>query len=119
MRNRILALGVVTLLAVAVVYAGGDHAKGSKMDPAAKAAWMQKELGLTDAQTAQVKALIENTNKRIADLKAQGLEEDAFKAEKSKIKAEHNAQLKTILTADQWVKYEEMHKQPEKTAKKE
>ena len=53
MRNRILAIGVVVLLAATLAYAGGD-AKGGKMDPAAKAAWMQKEFGLSDAQTQQV-----------------------------------------------------------------
>jgi len=119
MRNRILALGVVVLLAATVAFAGGDKAKGTKMDPAAKAAWMQKELGLSDAQTAQVKTLIENTNSRIEELKAQGLEKDAFKAEKMKIKADHSAQLKTILTAEQWTKYESLHSKPPATAKKE
>jgi capsule polysaccharide export protein KpsE/RkpR len=119
MRNRILALGVVVLLAVAVAYAGGDKAKGAKMDPAAKAAWMQKELGLTDAQAEQVKAVFENTGKQMDALKAQGLEGDALKAEKSKVKAEQSAKLKTILTADQWAKYESLHSQPSKAAKKE
>ena len=69
MKNRILALGVVVLLAATVAIAGGDS-KGTKMDPAAKAAWFQKEFGLTDAQTSQVKELVEQTHARYEALKA-------------------------------------------------
>ncbi len=93
------------LLAVSVAYAGGDS-KGGKMDPAAKAAWFQKEFGLNDAQTAQVKALVEQTHGRYEELKAQGLSEEAMKAEKTKLMADHDTKLKSILTAEQWAKFE-------------
>ncbi len=106
MRNRILMVGVAVLLAATLAYAGGDQAKGGKMDPAAKAAWMQKEFGLSDAQTQQVKALIEQTHARYEQLEAQGLSEDAMKAEKTKLKADHDTKLKSILTAEQWAKVE-------------
>ncbi|HXE75387.1 MAG TPA: hypothetical protein VNN18_07110 [Candidatus Xenobia bacterium] len=121
MRNRILALGVVMLLAVSVAYAGGDS-KGGKMDPAAKAAWFQKEFGLTDTQTQQVRALIEDTHARYEQVKTQGLSEEATKAEKTKIKAEHDAKLKSILTAEQWAKFEAYraeHYKKEQASKKQ
>lgn len=105
MKNRILAIGVVVLLAATLAYAGGDS-KGTKMDPAAKAAWFQKEFGLTDAQTSQVKTLIENTHASYEALKAQNLSEEAMKAEKTKLMADHDAKLKSILTSDQWAKFE-------------
>ena len=106
MRNRILILGVIVLLAATVAIAGGEQSKGGKMDPAAKAAWMQKEFGLSDAQTQQVKALIEQTHARYEQLEGKGLSEEAMKAEKTKLKADHDAKLKSILTAEQWAKLE-------------
>ncbi len=120
MKNRILVLGVAVLLAATLAYAGGDS-KGGKMDPAAKAAWFQKEFGLTDAQTQQVKALIEQTHARYEALEAQGLTEEAMKAEKTKLKADHDAKLKSILTAEQWAKFEayraEQYKKEQSTKK--
>ncbi len=118
MRNRILILGVVLLLAATVAIAGGEQSKGAKMDPAAKAAWFQKELGLTDAQTQQVQTVLEDTHKRIETLKTQNLAEEQMKAEKTKIKAEQDAKLKGIFTSEQWAKYETLRKQPKQEAKK-
>jgi len=118
MRNRILILGVVLLLAATVAIAGGEQSKGAKMDPAAKAAQLQKDLGLTDAQTQQVQTVLEDTHKRIETLKTQNLAEDAMKAEKTKIKAEQDAKLKGIFTSEQWTKYEELRKQPKQETKK-
>lgn len=119
MRNRILILGVVLLLAATVAIAGGEQSKGAKMDPAAKAAQLQKDLGLTDAQTQQVKAVLEDTNKRIETLKTQGLAEPEMKAEKTKIKAEQDAKLKGIFTSEQWAKFEELRKPPKQEAKQQ
>ena len=120
MKNRILAIGVMVLLAATVAIAGGDS-KGTKMDPAAKAAWFQKEFGLTDAQTSQVKTLVENTHASYEALKAQNLSEEATKAEKTKLMADHDTKLKSILTADQWTKFEAYraeHYKKEQAAKK-
>ncbi|MGH9788383.1 MAG: hypothetical protein ACRD4U_06750 [Candidatus Acidiferrales bacterium] len=117
MRNRILILGVVLLLAATVAIAGGEQSKGAKMDPEAKAAQLQKDLGLTDAQTQQVQTVLEDTHKRFEALKTQNLAEDALKAEKTKIKAEQDAKLKGIFTSEQWAKFEELRK-PKQEAKK-
>jgi len=112
----------MVLLAATLAIAGGDHAKGTKMDPAAKAAWFQKEFGLTDAQTSQVKALMEETFARYDALKAQNLGEAEMKAEKTKLMEAHDAKLKSILTADQWAKFEAYraeHYKKEQAAKKQ
>jgi hypothetical protein len=105
-------------LAATVALAGGEQSKGAKMDPAAKAVQLQKDLGLTDAQTQQVQTVLEDTHKRIEALKTQNLAEDARKAEKTKIKAEQDAKLKGIFTSEQWTKFEELRKQPKQEAKK-
>jgi len=108
MRNRVLIAGVAVLLAATLAYAGGDQAKGAKKTPAEKAAWYQKELGLNDAQTQQVQAVYEQAFKKYDQLEASGLQGDALSAEKKKVKAEVDAQLKNILTADQWAKLEQI-----------
>jgi len=96
------------LLAATVAIAGGEQSKGGKMDPAAKAAWMQKELGLSDAQTQQVQGVFEQAGKKYEQIEASGLTGDAAYAEKKKAKAEVDAKLKNILTADQWTKLEQV-----------
>ncbi len=108
MRNRILALGVVMLLAATLAYAGGDQAKGAKATPADKAAWFQKELGLNESQTQQVQGVFEQAFKKYDQLEASGTTGDALYAEKKKVKAEVDAKLKTILTSDQWTKLEQI-----------
>ncbi|MFQ5777799.1 MAG: hypothetical protein ACE5IP_07305 [Terriglobia bacterium] len=105
MRNRMFALVVVALLAVSVAWAGGE--KGKK-DSASQAAKLQAKLGLSDAQTAQVRALIEETHSRWAELKASGQDKAAMSEAKKKLKEEHNTRLKAILTEEQFARYQEM-----------
>lgn len=105
MRNRMFALVVVALLAVSVAWAGGEKGKSS---PASHAAKLQAKLGLTDAQTEQVRALMEETHSRWAELKASGQDEAEVKEAKTKLKEEYKARLKTILTEVQFARYQKM-----------
>lgn len=104
MRNRALTLMVVALLAVGLAWAGGDK----NHDPAAVAAKLQQKLDLSDTQTQQVQALIEQMHGRWAEIKA-GAKDDEAKAEaKQALKADYLAQLKTILTEEQFARYQQM-----------
>lgn len=105
MRKPMFALVVISILAISVAWAGGE--KGEK-DPAAKAAKLQAKLGLTDAQTEQVRALIERTNNRWAEIKASGQDEPAMKEAKKKLKEGYTSRLRAILTAEQFARYEQM-----------
>lgn len=105
MRNRMLAVLVVTLLAVGMAWAGGGE-KG-KHDPATVAAKYQEKLGLTDNQTAQVQALIQDMNARWAELKASQQDESARHEAKKQLKQEYRSRLQSILTADQFARYEQ------------
>ena len=105
MRNRIFALVVVTVLALGVAWAGGE--KG-RMDPASKAAKLQAQLGLTDTQTEQVRAVLEDSHKRVAELKASGQEPTAIRGAKKKLKEEREAGLKGIFTAEQFTRYQQI-----------
>lgn len=117
MRNRMLTLVVVVLLAASVAWAGGEK---SKSDPAAQAAKLQAKLGLSDAQTAEVRALIEDAHSRWAELKASGQSEAAMSEAKKKLKADYNTRMKSILTEEQFARYQEMRAQygSKKRAKK-
>ena len=106
MRHRTIVLAVVLLLAATMAWAGGE--KSGSYSPAEHAAKLQKKLGLSDQQTQQVQALFEQTHEKISALKASGADEATIKAEKTKIKAEQNDKLKTILTPEQWAQYEKM-----------
>jgi len=106
MRNRILILGVMMLLAATVAIAGGEQSKGGKMDPAAKAASFKEKLGLTDEQTQKVQAVFEASQKRHDELKASGAQGDALAAEKKKIRTDEDAKLKEILSPEQWASLE-------------
>ncbi len=107
MRNRILILGVVMLLAATTVaFAAGEQSKGGKMDPAGKAAMYKEKLGLNDEQTQKVQAVFEESQKRHDELKAGGLQGDALAAEKKKLKAEEDTKIKAILTPEQFASLE-------------
>ncbi|MBI2957055.1 MAG: hypothetical protein HYY26_07075 [Acidobacteria bacterium] len=115
MRRQMLVLALAVMVVSTLAWAhGGEKAKSGKMDPAAKAAMLKESLGLTDAQTEQVRAVFEETHKRYTELKAQGLTGEALMAEKKKLKAEQDAKLKSILNAEQWAKYEELRSQHER-----
>ncbi len=105
MRNRMVAVLVVAFLAVGLAWAGGGE-KG-KHDPDAIAAKYQAKLGLTEAQTAQVRTLVSEMHSRWADLKASGQDEAARKEAKKQLKQEYRSRLQSILTEDQFARYEQ------------
>lgn len=113
MRNRIIVLTVVLLLAATMAWAGGS--KSGSYSPAEHAAKLQKKLGLSDQQTQQVQALFEETNQKVSALKASGADRATIKAEKKNIKAEQNDKLNSILTPEQWAQYEKMMAEHYKT----
>jgi capsule polysaccharide export protein KpsE/RkpR len=119
MHKRTLLLAVVFLLATSLAWAGGG--KG-KMDPAAAAAKLQAKLGLTDAQTTQVQALYEQTHQQWTALKARADGGEDISAEKKQLHQEKMSKLKSILTAEQFARYEELraeHKKKEYSKRKE
>lgn len=117
MRKRMYVLAVITLLAVGVAWAHGEKAQAGKMDPAAHAAKLKAELGLSDAQTEQVKAALEDIHQRMAEVKAKAGEPGTMEAKK-KLKAERDARLKAILTPEQFARYQEMMAQHAREGRK-
>ncbi len=106
MRKPMFVLGVILLLAISVAWAGGE--KGEK-GAAAHAAKLQAKLSLTDAQTVQVRTLMEESHSRWAELKASGYDEAGMKAAKKRLKEQYNTRFRTILTQEQFARYEKMN----------
>ncbi len=105
MRKPMFVLGVILLLAISVAWAGGEK---DEKGAAAHAAKLQAKLSLTDAQTVQVRTLMEESHSRWAELKESGYDEAGMKTAKKKLKEEYASRLRTILTQEQFARYEQM-----------
>ena len=77
---------------------------------------LDKELTLTDAQKPKVKALLEETDKKMKGLR--DVAQDERQAKAKEIREEQNKKMKEILTADQYKKYEEAMQRHGKGGKK-
>lgn len=108
MQKRILLAAVVLALVTGLAWAGGHKAQGAKKDPAAVAAKYQEKLGLTDSQTEQVRAVLEDIHQRYAALKARAAEGADIREEKKQLIADRDARLKAIFTAEQFARYQQL-----------
>jgi len=112
MRKSVVLVAVILVLALGVAWAG-DHGK-AKMTSAEKAAKLQAKLELSDAQTEQVKAVIDEFAPRWDAIKAKHQEGVDVSADKAKLYDEQNARYKSIFNAEQWTKYEQMRAEAKK-----
>lgn len=81
------------------------------MDPARRAEMMQKQLGLSDDQTTQVKAVLTADSDKMKAARDSGGSQEDMRAQMMAIRKDEQDKLKTILTADQWTKYQAMMEQ--------
>ena len=75
------------------------------MDPATRALRVQKQLGLTDDVTAQVKAIYSDSGAKMQALRESG---SASREDMMAIRTAETAKVKALLTPDQSTKYDEM-----------
>lgn len=88
-----------------------EHGRRFRQDKHNKIERMKKDLNLTEEQTAAVeKSLAESHQKMKAVHDNKSLTEDQKKAEVKKFKQEQHDNLKSILTEEQWKKFEEQKK---------
>jgi Spy/CpxP family protein refolding chaperone len=80
---------------------------------------MTKELGLTDKQQTELKAIFEAEKADRKQLKEDAkADREARKAEMETKRAEMDAKIKGVLTAEQYTKYQELQKnRPERSGK--
>jgi len=114
MRKPVVLVAVMLVLALGVAWAG-DH--GKKMTSTEKAAKLQAKLELSDAQTEQVKAVIDEFAPRWDALKAKHEAGTDVSAEKKTLRDEQAARFQSIFTAEQWAQYQEMYSHDKKTKK--
>ncbi len=74
------------------------------MDPATRAAQLQKQLTLTDEVTAQVKTILTDSMAKMQASRANGGSREDMMA----IRADESTKIKALLTPDQATKYDEI-----------
>lgn len=114
LRAAILAactFGLATFSAHAQGMGGGM----GQMSPAERSArqldMMKTRLNLTDDQTAKVKDLIADRDKKSADLRASGGDMETMRPKMMEIQKDFSDKVKAILTDDQKKTYDEMQSQ--------
>jgi len=81
------------------------------VDPAARAAEMQSELGLTNAQTKQIQDILTDSKGQAQAVKAnKSLSDDQQEAQLKKIRQDTKSKVGGVLTMQQKLKYKEMQK---------
>jgi protein CpxP len=118
-QRGLLAALLVTAMACATLVQAQDKKEGadSKDAPARKGRptveqrmeRMTKDLELTDDQKPKVKEVLEESQKKMQDLRNDSSSDPSSRGEKrTEIMKEQDKKLKDILTADQYTKYEKM-----------
>ena len=107
----IAALALGGLLALTNIASAQDAKEGKKgrMSPERRLEALTKELNLTDAQKPKVKAVLEDSSKKMADL--QNVDRSERREKMRGIMDDQNKKMKEILTPDQYEKYEKYQKE--------
>ena len=82
---------------------------GGRMDPARRLAMMKDQLGLSDDQTAKIKAIMDESRGKMEGVRADSsLSQDDSRAKMMAINQEQNSKIRAVLTADQQTKFDAM-----------
>ncbi|MBN8569769.1 MAG: hypothetical protein J0M18_09060 [Ignavibacteria bacterium] len=110
--NLTLAVMLIFGLFAVNSYAQNSDQPKTKKTPEQKAEKMakkmQEKLSLSDAQYKSVYDLALNTINQRASLKANGSDKETRRAEMKSLMEKQESQLKTILSSDQWTKWESL-----------
>lgn len=110
--NLTLAVMLIFGLFAVNSYAQNSDQTKTKKTPEQKAEKlakkMQEKLSLSDAQYKSVYDLALNTINQRASLKANGSDKETRRAEMKSLMEKQESQLKTILSSDQWTKWESL-----------
>ena len=113
-KMQVLALGIAVLMGGAIAVPAAmaqDNQQGPPpgggprmMDPATRAAQLQKQLTLTDEVTAQVKTILTDSMAKMQSLRTNGGSREDMMA----IRTDESTKIKALLTPDQATKYDEI-----------
>ena len=111
----------ILLLAAVLLASVGPHAVHAQAAPAERlqehAAAIRERLGLTDEQVAQIRPLMEERNRRFAEIRERYAGDDSREARRGRAKEARTAQqayeqaVEPILTEEQVAEWREMQKE--------
>ena len=85
---------------------GGPHGRGGMMNPDQHAAHLQKALGLSDDQTAQVKTIFTDEQTKFEALRSNtSLSREDRHTQMEALRQDEDTKVQAVLTADQKTKY--------------
>ncbi len=87
---------------------GGPGGRGG-MNPERRLQMMKEQLGLSDDQTKQIKAIMDEDRGKMEGVRADtSLSQDDARAKMMEINKDQNSRIRALLTADQQTKFDEM-----------
>ena len=91
---------------------GGPHGRGGMMNPDQHAAHLQKALGLSDDQTAQVKTIFTDEQTKFEALRSNtSLSREDRHTQMEALRQDEDTKVQAVLTADQKTKYAALQEQ--------
>jgi protein CpxP len=90
----------------------GGGGRGMMMDPGQRASMLKDRLGLSDAQTTQVKSILTDSQTKMQALRSNSsLSQDDRRSQMMSIRKDENDKIEGVLTPDQKTKYDAMQQQ--------
>ncbi len=116
---RTVKIGLIAALALGVLaFTGNVSAQDAKEKKGRNMPSVQErldrmstELNLTDAQKPKVKAVLEDQNKKMQELRGDSVTPEQRREKFQAMREEMNTKMKEILTPEQYTKYESMREQ--------
>jgi protein CpxP len=109
-RRYAARLGAVALCSAALstvpMVAQGGGGGGMRMTPDQQVAAIDKAVTLTDDQKPKVLAIVQESQKKMMDLRNSGEDMQALRPKMMEIRTAQSTQIKTLLTDDQKTKYD-------------
>lgn len=114
--SLVAALALGSLLACTTIAsaqeAPKESKKGGRFSPEARLQQLTEQLNLTDAQKPKVKAVLEDTSKKMQEVRADtSLSQEQRREKMRPIIEDQNKKMKEILTPEQYEKYQTMPRQ--------
>jgi protein CpxP len=102
----LVALSIATLTAVPAMAQGGGGGGRMMMTPDQQVAAIDKAVSLTDDQKPKVLTIIQDSQKKMADLRNSGDDMQTLRPKMMQIRQDQNEKIKALLTDDQKTKYD-------------
>ena len=117
--KKVIGLFLVILISTATVFAQGGDRQGKKGDPSKRSEKMIEELKLDDKQAAEYRKVEADFREQMKK-ERESVKEDREKMREkmTAMRTEKDAQIKKILTDEQYKQYQENQKKAESPRKK-